>query len=161
MAGPLFDISQEGSDEIFAQLQRIALAADADEVADEVAELQFKRTFDRFLNKKDPDGVPWPPSKEAALRQSGVPRKSGFPPRKVTGGDTMLATGDLLKSIIIESQGQGIRTVQSTSPYGRFHDTGTRFHPPRKFLGFGIDDVEAATALVARRLINAITGASI
>ncbi len=157
----LFDISETGRDEIFARLQKISLAADADENAELVAELQFKRTFDRYLNKIDPDGLPWPPSKDAALRQAGKPRKSGFPPRFVTGGDTMLATGDLLKSIRIASQGTGLRSIESTSPYGRFHDTGTRFHPPRKFLGFGIDDVEAATFLVARRLINAVTGASI
>ncbi len=161
MTHPLFDISQKGGEDLFDRIQKISLAADADENAELVAEQQFQRTFDRYLNKTDPDGVPWPPSKEAALRQAGKFRKSGFPPRFVTGGDTMLATGDLLKSIRIASQGQGLRSIESTSPYGRFHDTGTRFHAQRKFLGFGVDDVEAATFLVARRLINAITGASI
>ncbi|AUR95992.1 neck protein [Vibrio phage 1.215.B._10N.222.54.F7] len=125
-------------------------ALDPEEILDQAASTIFSRTLRRFRNKVTPDGDPWPVSEASRVRRSGGYTWSGSPRRKVTGGDTLFATGDTFRAFHLIDDGNGQRRITNTSPYAPYLNYG--FNGQWQFLGAGEQDIQLFLNIVQDRI---------
>lgn len=111
------------------------------DMLDEVQALLLNRMRARFLKTTSPDGYQWPVSKAALFRAAtGRDGKTGFD------------TGTMFHSIQAYLPTLTTRTIGTDVPYARFFQDGTKYMPPREFIGFGDDDVALVKAFLIRKL---------
>lgn len=120
-------------------VNKLDKALDTTEILDEATAIILNRIRQRFLEEKDPEGVPWKASKAALKRRIGG------------GTGTLFNTGRLFRSIQLASSTGNQRFIGSDVPYGRFHNEGIG-QEKRVFLGFSTEDAEIAQKLVLKRL---------
>lgn len=155
MTDSLLRISVSGNEAAQAKLRAITDQSLIDNILDEAEAIFLGRIRARFLEKVDPDGVPWIPSQAGTRREA-----SGGPG---TGYDS----GNLFRSIQEFEAGpnqRGIGTDVTSAdgfPYAiafqfGFSSTSKKgksiSSPARIFLGFGDDDQQIADNLVAARV---------
>lgn len=125
-------------------------ALDPEEILDQAASTIFSRTIRRFRNKTTPDGAAWPMSESAKERRAGGYTWSGTPRRKVTGGDTLFATGDLYRSFHLIDDGNGQRRITNDAPYAPYLNNG--YGGQWQFLGAGEQDIQLFLNIVQDRI---------
>lgn len=110
----------------------------------------------RFRQETNPDGTKWKKSKAAEIRSAG-----GFTwshGKKVTGGHTLFATGQLWRSIQAYSKKaekpRDRRTIGTNHPeYKYFHEPKAgSVNTKRVIIGLSVKDVEVFRAIVLRHL---------
>ena len=129
---------------------------DPEKALDAAQAVVLNRVRTRFRKTQNPDGSLWPESRSAKIRKAGGFTMSNG--KKVTGGDTLFATGTLFHSLHAYKKGEGIRAItfdQTRAPYGIKHQLGQDGMPVRQFIGLGPDDPDAVQAVINRR-INAL-----
>lgn len=128
---------------------------DTEALLDDAAAIILNRTRTRFRDMETPDGKRWPPSRAAQLRKVGKFTNSGEG-RKVTGGQTLFASGRLFHSLAVFRRQKGERGLGTNVPYGVFHQRGTSRLPQREFLGFSKDDLRTVEDLIVTRITRAL-----
>lgn len=146
------ELSRAGlsTDRLIAALEK--QLPDTNEVLDNAQAVVLNRIRTRFRKQQSPDGTPWKESISARIRKSGGYTYSNG--RKVTGGDTLFATGTLFRSIYAYKKGPNTRAVtfdQSKAPYGEDHQLGKDGQVRRSFIGYGPTDHTAVEAVIQRR----------
>lgn len=88
--------------------------------------LKYKRELinNQFETFTDPDGKPWQPLKESTKR------------RKKINADKILTHKGLMRRSLETEVNQNSFRIWFTSPYARYHQTGTRKMSQRRILGF-------------------------
>ncbi|AEH21869.1 VHS1056 protein [Vibrio phage 1] len=129
-------------------------ALDPEEILDQAASTILSRTIRRFRNKQTPDGERWKESNAAMIRKAGGYTYSGVPRRKVTGGDTLFATGDLFRSFQLVDDGNGQRRIINKAPYAIYLNTVK--DGQWQFLGAGEQDIQLFLNIVQDRIERAL-----
>lgn len=127
-------------------------ALDEEQILDDAASLIFSRTVRRFRSKQTPDGKPWKESEAARVRKSGGYTYSNG--RKVTGGDTLFATGTLFRKLQIVDDGAGQRRITNDQPYAYYlnYYWGGQW----QFLGASEQDIQLFLNLIQNRINGAL-----
>jgi phage gpG-like protein len=140
-----FSVTVTGQDVLKARLQGLVDALAVDQILDEMEALLLSRIRARFLQQVDPNGVPWVPS-HASLRRAA----------QGIGGGTLFNTGRLFHSIQAFKEDENTRAIGTNVEYAEKLQIGEP-PPARVFLGFGEEDSVLATALVQKRIDQAMT----
>ncbi|AET42252.1 hypothetical protein VPEG_00102 [Vibrio phage SIO-2] len=121
---------------------------DPEQILDDAASAIFSRTVRRFRAKQTPDGVAWKESEAAQIRKAGGFTYSNG--RKVTGGDTLFATGTLFRKLELVDDGAGQRRIINDAPYAYYlnYYWGGQW----QFLGAGEQDVQVFLNIVNDRI---------
>lgn len=125
---------------------------DPEAVLDNAQAVMLNRIRTRFRKQTAPDGSKWPESEAARIRKSGGYTWSNG--KKVTGGDTLFATGTLFHSIYAYKKGSGVRAItfdETKAPYGRDHQKGENGQVQRRFIGVGPTDASVVNQVIRRR----------
>lgn len=159
MAQGLQIIVEVSASSLYASLTALDDNLDAGEVAKDAASIILNHTRQRFLQERDPDGNPWPPS------QAGIDR------RAAGGTGTLFDTGTLWRSIQeVEGNGTQMGLFGDTAEivieagaynkqgveYGHFHQYGTKYLPIRRFMGINDGDVEMFEGRLLQRCAEAL-----
>lgn len=130
-------------------------AIDPEEILDQASSTILSRTIRRFRNQRTPDGIPWEVSEAARIRQAGGFTYSGVPRRRVTGGNTLFATGDLFRSFRLLDDGNGQRRITNNAPYAIYLNTVD--NGKWQFLGAGEQDIQLFLNIVQDRIARALS----
>lgn len=130
--------------------------ADISPVVDALGQILVAGAQQRFVNQKDPDGVPWKPLSPVTLSRR---RKGGG------GAEILRDTGRLMSGIQYDVTG-GALSVFSPEVYARTHQLGARKGqygrnkrgnpipwgdvPQRRFLGMSAEDQAEMNELLTR-----------
>jgi phage gpG-like protein len=148
----IIEVEVRGLKELVASVQELATSVEErNDLANQVGAALFARIRQRFLDKQDPDGKAWPPSRAGLKREAG-----GYTVRngkRYTSTGTLFETGALWNSIQLFAASNGEARIGTDIPYSRYLQQGNSRLPKRVFLGFGQSDGEFA-ALVAKRQMD-------
>lgn len=137
--------SFSGYEEIQARLAQLDNPKLVDDILDEGTAILLNRIRTRFLGEVDPDDATW------------IPSKAGLKRRAMGGTGTLFDTGTLFHSIqAFQPSEPGSRGLGTDVFYAPYLQNGTHRMPPRVFLGFGEEDISVVSALVLRRVSEAL-----
>lgn len=143
-------VDVRGAAEVEAALDRVSEALDPVILLDEVSAMILSRIRTRFKNETNVEGVKWAPLRPKTIIQRV---RLGFGARPI-----LYRTGNLYKSIQLAKEGSMSRAIKTDVEYAaplQFGDDKSNL-PARSFLGVNKQDVDLATALIAKRVQDAI-----
>jgi phage gpG-like protein len=141
----MLEVTVRGIAELEIALTNLSGALDTTKILDEAGALLFNRIRTRFLAQVDPDGGLWPES--AAARKRALTKR---------GGGTLFDTGKLFYSLQLSKTGVNERSIGTDVPYAPYHNLGLGRQERRVFLGFGVADGSMVTALISKRIREAL-----
>jgi phage gpG-like protein len=145
-----------GAQRLSQRIQTIRTNLSLPSMVDEITDLLFKRTLQRFDAQVDPDNVPWRPLAAYTLQRRA---REGFSP-----GPILQRTRALRSAIrVIRGAATGATYTNTGAnsrigvtdpdivPYAAAQNKGTDHIPARRFLGIGRLDVKAVDSLLRRK----------
>lgn len=136
----ILTLEVRGREGIAQTLSQLTDALNAEKILDQGGAIFLSRIRARYLEKTDPDGVPWIPSKAGLLRESKGGSGTGFD------------TGNLFRSIQLHARGPGVRAISTDVEYGPYFHFGTYQMVPRTFMAFSEDDKDVAERFILGRI---------
>ncbi|UOX39942.1 neck protein [Vibrio phage V-YDF132] len=127
-------------------------ALDTEEILDEAATVMVSRTLRRFRAMQTPDGRAWKQSEAAKIRQSGGYTYSNG--KRVTGGQTLFATGRLFQSFDLIDNMKGERRIVNTAPYAIYLNYAN--NGQWQFIGASEQDIQLMVNIVNDRIERAL-----
>lgn len=163
MANPMFSSTTTGEKRLQQYMEHLRkVAASSSHIWEDLADVLYEGTMERFDKEIDPSGKPWQKSWRAKLQKGKTLQNTGrlrdSIHKVVNGTRVSLATnvkyaGTMQNGAVITAKGGGYLTFKT--PTGGWVRLKSVKVPARRFLGLSKDDAQAIILTIEGYLLDA------